>query len=79
MAYARFGRDSGVYVHDAPGAKRESSGCSLASHGLLVTDSRSQMVRHLRQHLENSDKVPEEVLRELEEEIARLGDAVASK
>ena len=79
MAYVRFGRDSDVYVYEAPGGKWECSGCSLTSHGLLVTDSRSQMIRHLRQHLGNGDKVQEEVIRELEEEIKQVGDAVASK
>jgi hypothetical protein len=56
-----------------------NAGCSLASHGVLVTDSRSQMGRHLRQHLEKGDNVSQEVFWELQEEMKQLGDAVASQ
>ena len=78
MAYARFGRDSDVYVYE-DGAGWECCGCSLSTDSITRTDSRSGMIEHLQRHITRGDKVPAEAIEELRGEIQSLGDSGKSK
>jgi hypothetical protein len=76
MAYARFGRDSDVYVYE------EASGliclrCQLGPGFETKTVTRSAMIQHLEGHLKAGHKVPVDALNELRSEMEKEGDIVS--
>ena len=77
MAYARFGSDgSEVYVYDDARGFLVCCDCVLSESKEARSVSRSEMIKHLRAHVESGHSVPLSAFAELENEISKLGDAI---
>jgi hypothetical protein len=76
MAYARFSRDSDVYVYEAEGGL-VCMGCGLGSGIETRTLTRSEMIRHLEAHLGAGHNVPMDAIQRLRTEIGVEGDELA--
>jgi hypothetical protein len=77
LSYARVSPESDVYVY-----RSEEGlicfGCGLAEDSAeFRTDSRTQMLNHLRRHVELGDLVPPKAFATLSEELTTVGDQVA--
>ena len=75
MAYARFGRESDLYVYE------QADGivclrCKLNESGTTITTTRSEMLRHREEHRRAGDKVPEHAFDELRADMAKDGDVI---
>lgn len=67
MSYARYGRDSDVYVFQTMSGF-ECCGCSLFPDGNFDCLGRAEMIGHLISHRNSGDQVPEEALERLRNE-----------
>jgi hypothetical protein len=68
--------ESDVYVYDS-GEGLACFACTLAEGAAeFMTDSRSEMLNHLRQHAEFGHSVPPKAFARLSEELAAVGDQV---
>jgi len=72
MSYARFTKDSDVYVFLNMSGRLECWGCGIAvaaprcwARGYVTFDSTQAMVDHLARHAAAGDRVPEHVVPEL--------------
>lgn len=63
MAFARFGPDSDVYVYDTDRGFTCERCPGIGQSFDCITAS--EMVAHLQDHIQKGDKVPAEVLNEL--------------
>jgi hypothetical protein len=75
MAYARFARDSDVYVYEADG-EFLCMRCDLSNGREMRTALRSKMLEHLQSHQRARHKVPEDTIEQLQAEIASVGDSI---
>ena len=77
MAYARFRTEgSDVYVYEDWRGFLVCCGCGLSANKETQSSLRSEMIAHLKAHLDVGHKVPQSAFEELESEIASSGDAV---
>lgn len=68
MSYARFTKDSDVYVFLNMSGRLECWGCGFyyyVATGYVTFDSTQAMVDHLARHAAAGDRVPEHVVPEL--------------
>lgn len=66
MSYARFDRDSDVYVYESTECGFVCMSCSRNWRCQSWTcDTARQMIRHLKKHRKAGDKVPDYTLEEL--------------
>jgi hypothetical protein len=76
LSYARMSAESDVYVYDS-GEGLVCFACTLAEYAAeFRSDSRSQMLNHLRQHVELGHRVPRRAFARLSEELTTAGDQV---
>ncbi|WP_141619468.1 hypothetical protein [Myxococcus sp. AB036A] len=67
MAYARFGRDSDVYVYEDTRGGFTCERCPSVGQQFRCATA-VEMATHLRQHRAKGDVVPEDAIVELESE-----------
>lgn len=66
MAYARFGRDSDVYVFLSTQGGLECCRCDLLRESeSYIAKSTSEMLTHLEQHRSQGHRVPEDCVTDL--------------
>jgi hypothetical protein len=75
MAYARFGRESDIYVFQAVEGMI-CQRCKLNDYGDTLLRSRSLMLEHMNAHLQAGDKVPDYAFEELRADLAKNGDVI---
>lgn len=68
MSYCRIGEDSDVYVYGSE--KHLNCMCYI----FFITGSYSEMIIHLKEHLNHGDKVPSRAFNRLEHERESKGD-----
>lgn len=66
MAYARFSKDSDVYVFLNVGGFLDCCGCSLHKNAKFY--SVEELLQHLEVHKQGGDKVPEYCIERLKED-----------
>ncbi len=76
MAYARFSRDSDVYVYEDGRGYLCCMRCQFSETHETRTKSRREMIEHLERHRRAGEKVPDDALEELRVEIAKSGDSI---
>ncbi len=64
MSYARFGKNSDVYVYEHVDGGYRCERCPTVD-SYFHAASASEMARHLLAHRDRGDRVPEDVLHEL--------------
>ena len=75
MAYARFGRESDVYVFEAAEGMICQS-CSLAQVKEFISNTRSGMIEHMKAYRLAGDGVPEDAFEDLHVDLGKEGDAI---
>ena len=67
MAFARFGRDSDVYVFEDAGGGYTCERCPKVGQSFNCRTA-EEMLTHLLEHRAKGDKVPEDAIAELKKE-----------
>ena len=68
MSYARFGRDSDVYVFLHVNGFFECCGCVFGGEAGRYLTSTADVIKHLEQHKAKGHKVPDDAILDLQKE-----------
>jgi len=79
MSYCRWGEDCDVYMFLSVDRVIECVACTLNEGIPMIFTKRSDAVAHLKSHINNADRVPDDAFKMLRREIEEHGDIVNIK